>query len=69
MKVLDREGRIFTVEEVKDFKYKQVFTLKWRCSVVTITRYSCCCSYFLELPNGKTRIRIRKWFPEWWWRT
>lgn len=69
MKALCSLGMIFDVTDVKEFPKKTIITMVWRKFKIIVTRYSCA-SYYVELPNGmRTRVKMRKWFPGWWWRT
>lgn len=69
MKIISSMGMIFEYDVTKETPKKTVFVLRWRGIVLKVTRYNCA-SYFMELPNGhKERVRIRKWFPSWWYRT
>ena len=57
---------LFEITEIKEYPKKTVFTMVWRNFKIIVTRYSCA-DYYMELLNGmKTRVRMRKWFPEWW---
>lgn len=69
MKALCSLGIIFDVTDVKEFPKKTIITMVWRKFKIIVTRYSCA-NYYVELPNGtRTRVKMRKWFPGWWWRT
>ena len=69
MKTLSSFGVVFNVEEIYRISGKTVFTFVFNTVKLIVTRYKCA-DYYMELPNGKRiRIAIRKWFPEWRWRT
>lgn len=69
MYALSSIGAVFEITEIKEYPKKTIITMVWRNFKIIVTRYSCA-NYYVELPNGmRTRVKMRKWFPEWWWRT
>lgn len=70
MKFVSSSGRIYSVERIETNRSKTVFYLKWRRSKLTIMRYNCCSNYFVLFGDGnRERVKIRKLFPDWWWRS
>lgn len=67
MKQLSSFGAVFDVSEKRIGK-RTMFTAKWRGCEIEITRYSRGAYYFKDNDGKLSRIRIRKWFPDWWWR-
>lgn len=69
MKALSSFGVVFDVEVIKEFPGKTVFEFVFNMLKLVVTRYKCG-AYYMMLPNGiRIRVAIRKWFPEWYWRT
>lgn len=69
MKALSSFRVVFNVEVIKELPGKTVFEFIFNKVKLVVTRYKCA-TYYMELPNGnRIRVAIRKWFPEWWWRT